>query len=125
MDRRQLADFLRGRRERITPADAGQLRAAAARYPDDPELTALIAELLDDSEQFAALWAAHEVTPAPTLRKTFDHPVVGPVTVNCDVLDIADRDQRVVIHTATPGSSSDEALRFLSVVGAQRLHVPG
>ncbi|MGK3941629.1 helix-turn-helix transcriptional regulator [Streptomyces sp. RP5T] len=102
-----------------------QLRAASARYPDDAELTGLVAELLEKSEEFARLWAAHDVTAAPTLRKTFDHPVVGPVEVNCDVLDIADRDQRVVIYTASPGSPSEEALRLLSVVGTQRLDVPG
>ncbi|MFE7649497.1 helix-turn-helix transcriptional regulator [Streptomyces phaeoluteigriseus] len=113
----------------VTDADefartaAQHLRAAAARYPDDPELTVLIAELLDGSEEFARLWAAHEVTARPTLCKTFDHPLVGPVTVNCDVLDITDRDQRVVIYTATPGSPSEEALRLLSVIGTQRMDV--
>ncbi|MFJ8632081.1 helix-turn-helix transcriptional regulator [Streptomyces sp. NPDC093568] len=104
---------------------AQELRAAAARYPDDPELTGLVRELLDGSEEFARLWADHGVTSVPTLRKTFDHPLVGPVTVNCDVLDIADRDQRVVIYTATPGTPSEEALRLLSVIGTQRLDVPG
>jgi hypothetical protein len=84
-----------------------------------------VAELLDGSAEFARLWAAHDVTARPTLCKTFDHPVVGPVAVNCDVLDIADRDQRVVIYTAAPGSRSEEALRLLSVVGTQRLDVPG
>jgi transcriptional regulator with XRE-family HTH domain len=101
------------------------LRAASARYPDDAELTGLVAELLDGSEEFARLWAAHDVTAAPTLCKTFDHSVVGRIVVNCDVLDIADRDQRVVIYTAAPGSPSEEALRLLSVVGTQRLDVPG
>ncbi|MFE9674223.1 helix-turn-helix transcriptional regulator [Streptomyces sp. NPDC006259] len=102
---------------------AQHLRAAAARYPDDPELTELIAELVDGSEEFARLWAAHEVTARPTLRKTFDHPLVGPVTVDCDVLDITDRDQRVVIYTAAPGSPSEAALRLLSVIGTQRMDV--
>jgi hypothetical protein len=46
---------------------------------------------------------------------------VGPVTVNCDALDITDRDQQVVIYTATPGSRSEEALRLLSVIGTQRM----
>ena len=101
------------------------LRAAAARYPDDPEVTELVKELLAGSEEFARLWASHEVRDESTLYKTFQHPLVGPVTVNCDVLDIADRDQRVVIYTATPGSSSEEALRLLSVVGTQRMDVPG
>jgi transcriptional regulator with XRE-family HTH domain len=111
--------------EEFAVSSVQQLRAASARYPDDPELTGLVAELLDGSEEFARLWAAHDVAAQPTLCKTFDHPLVGPVAVNCDVLDIADRDQRVVIYTATPGSPSEEALRLLSVVGTQRLDVPG
>ncbi|MEU4589908.1 helix-turn-helix transcriptional regulator [Micromonospora aurantiaca (nom. illeg.)] len=101
----------------------GRLRAAAARYPDDPEMAALIADLLAGSEEFARLWASHEVGGARTLCKTFRHPLVGPVTVNCDVLDITDRDQQVVIYTATPGSPSEEALRLLSVIGTQRMTV--
>jgi len=67
------------------------------------------------------LWDSHDVCAEHTLVKTFQHPLVGPVTVNCDVLGITDRDQRVVIYTATPGSSSEEALRLLSVVGTQRM----
>ena len=100
---------------------ARDLRAAAARYPGDPEMTRLVRDLLAGSEEFTRLWAAHDVCAEPTLRKTFQHPLVGPVTVNCDVLDIADRDQRVVIYTAVPGSPSEEALRLLSVVGTQRM----
>ncbi|GGZ68273.1 helix-turn-helix transcriptional regulator [Streptomyces echinoruber] len=104
---------------------AQRLRATAARYPGDPEVTGLVAELLAGSEEFRRLWASHDVTAEPTLCKTFRHPLVGPVTVNCDVLDITERDQRVVLYTATPGSSSEEALRLLSVVGTQRMDVPG
>lgn len=97
------------------------LRAVAARYPDDPELAELIRELLAGSEEFARLWESHDVTDQLALHKTFRHPVVGPVTVDCDALDIADRDQHVVIYTAAPGSSSEEALRLLSVIGTQRM----
>jgi transcriptional regulator with XRE-family HTH domain len=102
---------------------AQQLRATAARYPGDPGVTGLIDELLAGSRQFARLWASHDVSTSHTLSKTFQHPVVGPVTVNCDALDITDRDQRVVIYTATPGSPSEEALRLLSVIGTQRMDV--
>ncbi|MEV0209186.1 helix-turn-helix transcriptional regulator [Streptomyces sp. NPDC050788] len=111
--------------DEFVQSSAQHLRAVAARYPDDPEVSALVGELLAGSEEFTRLWAAHEVAAAPTLCKTFEHPLVGPVTVNCDVLDIADRDQRVVIYTAAPGSPSEEALRLLSVVGTQRMDVPG
>lgn len=102
---------------------ARRLRATAARYPNDPGVTGLVEELLAGSEDFARLWASHDVGAAPTLRKTFQHPLVGPVTVNCDVLDITDRDQQVVIYTAAPGSASEEALRLLSVIGTQRMDV--
>jgi len=96
-----------------------RLRAVSARYPDDPEIAELIRDLRDGSAQFRDLWASHDVESEPTLRKTFDHPVVGPITVNCDVLDISDRDQRLVIYTAAPGS--EEALRLLRVIGTQRM----
>ncbi|OBB98854.1 transcriptional regulator [Mycobacterium sp. 852013-50091_SCH5140682] len=101
------------------------LRATAARYPDDPETSELIAELRSGSAEFARLWNAHDIVSRPTLCKTFAHPVVGPVAVNCDSLDIADRDQRVVIYTPEPGSPSEEAMRLLAVLGTQRMDVPG
>jgi hypothetical protein len=105
-------------------SSARRLRAAAGRYPDDPELAELVAELLAGSEEFRELWASHDVTAERTLRKTFQHPVVGPVEVDCDVLDLSDSDQQVVIYTATPGSPSEEALRLLAVIGTQRMDVP-
>lgn len=105
-------------------SSAKRLRAAAARYPQDPELAALVAELLAGSGEFRALWESHDVTAERTLHKTFQHPVVGPIEVACDVLDLSDSDQQVVIYTATPGSSSEEALRLLSVIGTQRMDLP-
>ena len=100
---------------------AHELRAAAGRYPDDPSLRRLVTELRAGSPIFEALWSSHNVTRQPSLSKTFRHPTVGPVTVSCDVLDIADRDQRMIIYTAVPGSKDEELLRLLSVVGTQRL----
>lgn len=102
-----------------------RLRGAAARYPDDPEVSGLIRELGAGSEEFARLWASHEVDAEPTLSKTFRHPLVGPVTVACDALELTDRDQQVVIYTAVPGSSSEQALRLLAVVGTQHMTAPG
>ncbi|GAA1687095.1 helix-turn-helix transcriptional regulator [Nonomuraea maheshkhaliensis] len=102
---------------------ARDLRATTARYPDDPELAELVAELLAGSEEFARLWASHDVDDEPSLCKTFQHPLVGPITLNCDVLEISGRDQRVVIYTADPGSPSEQALKLLSVIGTQRMDV--
>lgn len=110
--------------EEFALASVHDLRAAAARYPDDPEVGELVSELLAGSEEFARLWATRDVVRPTVLCKTFTHPSVGAVTVNCDVLDVADRDQRIVIYTAEPGSRSEEALQLLAVVGTQRMDVP-
>lgn len=111
--------------DRFARSSANHLRATAARYPDDPETQELIAELIAGSTEFARLWEARDVVAEPTLCKSFQHPVVGLVTVNCDALAIPDCDQQVIIYTATPGSPSEESLRLLSVVGTQRLDLPG
>ena len=95
-----------------------RLRAIAAKYPDDPETAALVGELRAGSDEFERAWQDHDVVAHSMVRKTFDHPVVGPVTLNCDTLDLADRDQRVVLYTPEPGSPSEEAMRLLAVLGA-------
>ncbi|MFE3600370.1 helix-turn-helix transcriptional regulator [Streptomyces sp. NPDC059096] len=111
--------------EMFARAAARRLRAAAARYPDDPEVATLVRDLLAGSAEFARLWDSHDVRAEPALRKTLNNSLLGPVTVNCDLLDIADRDQQVVLYTAEPGSPAEEAFRLLSVIGTQRMDVPG
>jgi transcriptional regulator with XRE-family HTH domain len=102
-----------------------ELRAALARYPTDPAVTGLVEELRDGSPAFARLWERHDVQSAPTLAKTFRHPVVGEVTVDCDSLALTDRDQRLVLYTARPGSRSAEALALLNVLGTEGVNASG
>ncbi|RZT78570.1 helix-turn-helix protein [Micromonospora violae] len=94
------------------------LRSTVARYPSDPAVTELIAELRAGSADFARLWERHDVRGASMLTKTFRHPVVGEITVDCDRLTLADRDQHLVLYSAPPGSRDAEALAFLNAVGA-------
>ncbi|WP_432497732.1 helix-turn-helix domain-containing protein [Kineococcus gypseus] len=93
------------------------LRAALARYPADPAVAALVEELRAGSADFARLWERHDVQATPVLTKTFRHPVVGDVTVDCDALLLDESDQHLVLHTAPAGSRSAEALAFLEVLG--------
>jgi len=95
-----------------------ELRSTLARYPHDPAVTGLVDELRDASPDFVRLWARHEVQAAPMLTKTFRHPVVGEITVDCDMLTLTDRDQRLVLYSAPPGSPGAEALALLNVLGA-------
>jgi hypothetical protein len=55
------------------------------------------------------------------LCQTIFHPQVGRIDVICEVLVVPERDQRVVLYTAEPGSPSDQALRLLDVIGTQEL----
>lgn len=95
------------------------LRAAVARYPDDAGVRQLIDDLLAGSQEFARLWAEHEVRVQRSLCKTIIHEVVGEINLQCEMLLIPDHDQRLVIYTAEPGTRSHEALRLLKVVGTQ------
>lgn len=54
-------------------------------------------------------------------RKTIEHPQVGPVTPDCDVLTVSGSALRVVTHTAAPGSVDADALALLGVLGTQVL----
>ncbi|GHF17485.1 transcriptional regulator [Streptomyces spiralis] len=96
-----------------------QLHTTLARYPTDPAVTGLVGELRETSPDFARLWERHDVQPAPTLTKTFRHPTVGEVTVDCDTLTLTDRDQHLVLYSAPPGSPGAETLALLNVLGAQ------
>jgi hypothetical protein len=96
-----------------------ELRATLARYPTDPAVTGLVDELRDASPDFARLWERHDVQAAPMLTKTFRHPVVGEITVDCDTLTLTDRDQRLVLYSAPPGSPGAEALTLLNVLGPE------
>ena len=97
-----------------------ELRLAAARYPDDRSVRELVAEVTAIPE-FAAIWAEREVSVRRATTKKMRHPVVGPLELHCDVLLVPDRDQRVVLYTAAPGTPSHEALKLLKVVGRQNL----
>lgn len=93
---------------------ASRLHAAVARYPHDGQLWDLVGDLRTGSAAFEALWAAGDVESPTMLEKTFDHPVVGPTAVTCDVLDVADLDQQVVLYSAPPDSDAAHALQRLA-----------
>jgi transcriptional regulator with XRE-family HTH domain len=96
-----------------------QLRSTLARYPSDPTVIELVDELRDGSAEFARLWEQHDVQATTMLTKTFHHPVVGDITVDCDSLTLDDRDQHLVLYSAPAGSRDAEALALLNVLGAE------
>ena len=74
--RSSVAGLLRpvgGRGPRLVAA----MRIEAGRNPHDRGLQDLVGELSTRSEEFATLWAAHNVKIHTTATKTLHHPVVG------------------------------------------------
>jgi hypothetical protein len=118
-----------GTRARYTPearraleaAQVSELRATASRYPADRRLRRLVAELRANSDRFAELWDSGAVARPEMSRKTIDHPQVGALTLDCDVLTVSGSDLRVLVYTAEPGTQDAERLALLAVVGTQTL----
>ncbi|MDV3130087.1 helix-turn-helix transcriptional regulator [Mycobacterium sp. 21AC1] len=78
-----------------------------------------LAELLtQQSEEFRTLWKAHEVGITPNEVKRYNHPVVGRLELNCQILHDPMQSHSLLVYTAIPGSASHENLQLLSVVGA-------
>jgi MmyB-like transcription regulator ligand binding domain len=91
-----------------------RLRAAAARYPRDADLAALLAELRTGSAEFSKIWAANPVRAPGHRTKIMTHPEIGRLRINCDILAVPDDDQQVVFMTADPGTPTARALRHLA-----------
>ena len=64
------------------------LRTQAGRYPFDRDLSDLVGELSTQCEEFAALWATHNVRLHRKAEKYFHHPVVGDLTLRYDRLAV-------------------------------------
>jgi len=96
------------------------LRATTGRYPDDPDLGALVRRLCA-VPRFAALWERGAVTHHEQARKIVEHPQVGDIAVDCDVLSSQGSDLRVVVFTPRPGTDARGKLDLLAAVGTQDL----
>ncbi|MDH6141946.1 MULTISPECIES: helix-turn-helix transcriptional regulator [Kitasatospora] len=90
------------------------LRLAAGGHTDDRRLAELTGELLLNSQEFAALWAKQSVANCTTGRKSFHHPVVGPLELDFETLQPADGTGHwLLLYSAVPGSADELGLRLL------------
>ncbi|GAA3861075.1 helix-turn-helix domain-containing protein [Streptomyces sedi] len=90
------------------------LRRATSLHPGDRVLRQLVEELIRESEEFRRLWAGHQVEVCSTHTLTYQHPVVGALTLTDHLAELPeDPGQRLVLYAALPGSDSADALRRL------------
>jgi hypothetical protein len=108
--------WIAGDHERHQRALVSDLRTAEIRYPDDPSVRAVLADLMA-CDRFAELWAAGTVAEHRFQSKTFLHPQVGQVTLDCDVFTVIGTDLRIVTYTAEPGTEDDSRFGLVRMLG--------
>jgi hypothetical protein len=95
------------------------LRLNAGYYPNDPEIRALVDELLPASPEFRALWQDQTVGGLTRAFKVFVHPEVGRVELTYQTFDVRDAPgQQLLVGTPEPGSRSADAIAYLGSIHA-------
>jgi transcriptional regulator with XRE-family HTH domain len=121
-ERNLLALFLHPEADRTCPDRAAtvaeltaMLRAQVAAEPGHPRATELVGALAVRSDEFAALWARHDVEETTRGRMRISHPLVGELNLDWDAYPMPGAPGPVVIvYTARQGSPDQERLHLLA-----------
>jgi transcriptional regulator with XRE-family HTH domain len=95
------------------------LREVAGRRGPGSRAAEIAETLVAASDEFAGLWAAHEVGLRPSPVKRFRHPQLGLLELGCQSLLDPDTSHHLLVYTAAPGSDSHEKLQLLAAVDAR------
>ncbi|GAA1687435.1 MmyB family transcriptional regulator [Fodinicola feengrottensis] len=106
-------------REANARSHVADLRLAVAAHPGDRRGPELVRRLRAGSPEFARLWEEHEVTVRRSMTKTFVHPEIGEIELACEMFHLPEAGQKLIVHSAAPGSSAEQALELLRVLGTQ------
>jgi transcriptional regulator with XRE-family HTH domain len=91
--------------EKDAAAMLARFRLAAARRPGDPDFTALIEHLHRHSAEARSWWSRHEVLRPASGTKRLRHQLLGEITFNHVVLQVADDpDLKLVTFSAADGN---------------------
>jgi transcriptional regulator with XRE-family HTH domain len=120
-----------GNRLRQTPAErdafeeslVADLRATTSRYPNDPDVRALVARL-SRGPRFRELWELRSVGDHQGARKIVVHPDVGDIAVESNVLTTQGTDLRVVVDTPRDAEARSK-FELLAAIGVQEMTSSG
>ncbi len=114
----EVARYLQEERDATVP-----LASSSVGTPrEDPEADDLVALLRRISEEFDELWGHHEVASRSGTWKRFLHPLVGTITLDCQILN-AERTSPNASWSSCPrlgDADATQKLELLAVVGSQR-----
>ncbi|MGW1755974.1 helix-turn-helix transcriptional regulator [Streptomyces mirabilis] len=91
------------------------LRTQVAAEPGHPRAVELVGELAVRSDEFAGLWARHDVAETTRGRMRVRHPLVGELNLDWDAYPMPDATGPVLIaFTAEEGGPDAERLQLLA-----------
>jgi transcriptional regulator with XRE-family HTH domain len=105
-------------RDTVEAAVVSDLRRATGRFPDDRRLSDLIQTLTSGNRRFAELWDAGTVGAHREDHKIVDHPMVGPIAVDCDVMIDSDAERKIVMLSAAPDTEDETKMGVALLSGA-------
>ncbi|MDF1488650.1 helix-turn-helix domain-containing protein [Tessaracoccus caeni] len=98
------------------------LRTEAGRDQHNKDLHDLIGELSTRSDEFRRLWGSHNVRHHGAGTKTFNHPVVGEMTLAYEGMSMeAEPGLTLTVYVAEPGSAAAERMQLLASWAASQL----
>ena len=101
----------------VEAAIVSDLRRATGRFPNSRRLTNLVRTPTKGSRRFAALWASGRVGAHREDQKIVEHPTIGSIAGDCDILTDGDAELKIVILTAAPDSDDETRLRLAFLSG--------
>jgi len=100
--------------EQMARQMVGFLRYSSGLHPDDPELSCLVGELVQRSDEFATLWAKHPILDCGHGVKKFQHPLVGRLDLSYEAMSLPESSHRMVLYHADPDTPAADALALLA-----------
>ncbi|TQJ46424.1 helix-turn-helix transcriptional regulator [Streptomyces sp. SLBN-115] len=91
------------------------LRAQVAADPGHPRAAELVGELAVRSDEFATLWARHDVGETTRGRMRVHHPLVGELNLDWDAYPLPGAPgPMLIVYTAVEGGPDAERLQLLA-----------
>ncbi len=102
---------------KVSRAFVAGVRVVHAKHGPGSRAAELVDHLLARSSEFADLWSTHEVRSSSSgYTKRIQHPDLGIVTVQCQLLLDPEQHQSLLVLTATPGTDDHDKLQLLGML---------
>ncbi|SCF70652.1 helix-turn-helix transcriptional regulator [Streptomyces sp. MnatMP-M17] len=93
------------------------LRTQVAADPGHPRAVELVGELAVRSDEFATIWARHDVEETTRGRMRVNHPLVGELNLDWDAYPMPGTPgPMLIVYTAPEGGPDDERLQLLAAL---------